>query len=217
MSEAVGFDVDQKKNPTDVLVQFESGPCNGFLGLSAKATKGKTDIGFKNPGLGTIDKNLDLNLCEKYETQICSIVSKMNLPQTAKERKEHIRANSYIQKQTHDIGVKLLAEFRDSLYNRMLTMNQEDLKNYIIDDWMDAKESNVPYVKVTGFGNGTAEVCNPLDNPKLVAIKTQLISLHKVGNESIGVQAGDVKVCKGRFKFESEKMASSIKMSMEPW
>ena len=41
MSSAVGKDVDQKKNPTDILVLFTSGPADGFLGLSAKATKTK--------------------------------------------------------------------------------------------------------------------------------------------------------------------------------
>ena len=39
----------KKKNPTDVLVEFTKG---GFLGLSAKSTSGKGDIGFKNPGVG---------------------------------------------------------------------------------------------------------------------------------------------------------------------
>lgn len=62
MSAAVGTEVDQRKNPTDVLILFDKGPANGFLGLSAKATQTKGDIGFKNPGLGTIDKNLGLSL-----------------------------------------------------------------------------------------------------------------------------------------------------------
>ena len=51
----VGVDVDQRKNPTDVLVEFNLG---GFLGLSAKSTSGKGDIGFKNPGVGTVDSDL---------------------------------------------------------------------------------------------------------------------------------------------------------------
>ena len=39
----------------------------------------------------------------------------------------------------------------------------------------------------------------------------------KVGNESIGVKAGNKKILKMRFKYESEKLASSMKMSGDPW
>ena len=46
LSKAVGYEVDSRKNPTDVLALFSDGQ---FLGLSAKSTKGKGDIGFKNP------------------------------------------------------------------------------------------------------------------------------------------------------------------------
>jgi hypothetical protein len=67
MSSAVGEEVDQKKNPTDILVKFTSGPHNGFLGLSAKATKTKGDIGFKNPGVGTVDKSLQIDLAGIYK------------------------------------------------------------------------------------------------------------------------------------------------------
>jgi len=67
MSSAVGRQVDQKKNPTDILVKFTNGPADGFLGLSAKATQGKGDIGFKNPGIGTIDRALGLKLADEYK------------------------------------------------------------------------------------------------------------------------------------------------------
>jgi hypothetical protein len=67
MTSAVGRFVDQKKNPTDILVKFNDGPADGFLGLSAKATQGSGDIGFKNPGVGTIDTNLTMSLANEYK------------------------------------------------------------------------------------------------------------------------------------------------------
>ena len=45
----------------------------------------------------------------------------------------------------------------------------------------------------------------------------QKISFEPVGNESIGVKAGTKKILKMRFKYESEKVASSLKMSGDPW
>ena len=102
MKSAVGYDVDQKKNPTDILVKFTEGPCDGFLGLSAKATQGKSDIGFKNPGIGTIDRNLKMNLSDEYNNQLEQTIRKFALPESAQKRKEYIRANSGIKKQTEE-------------------------------------------------------------------------------------------------------------------
>jgi hypothetical protein len=58
---------------------------------------------------------------------------------------------------------------------------------------------------------------DPLKNEKLEALSKYKISLEKVGNESIGVMAGTKKIMKIRFKFESEKMASSVKLSGDPY
>ena len=77
-----------------------------------------------------------------------------------------------------------------------------------------------PYIKVTGMGSRppyTAKVEDPLANPKMKKLREEKISLEKVGNESIGIKAGNTKIMKMRFKFESEKLASSLKMSGEPW
>lgn len=220
MKAAVGYEVDQKKNPTDILVKFTSGPCDGFLGLSAKATKGKGDIGFKNPGIGTIDRALNLKLGAMYKEVLASVIKKFKLPESATERKAYIRANPGIKKKTEEIGVQLLAELRTQLALKLMHMKQATLYKYLLNDWMDADVVKPPYVKVTGQGNKEpykAVVMDPTENEKLSALGKYTISLQKVGNESIGVMAGDKKIMKIRFKFESEKMASSIKLSGEPW
>lgn len=220
LSSAVGTPVDQRKNPTDILVKFSAGPTNGFLGLSAKATKGTGDIGFKNPGLGTVDKNLNLKLANEYANQLAQTIKKFSLPEAAEARKSYIRANPGIKSKTEDIGVKILAAMRDEMFDRLLRFNQKDLLKYLLTDWMDAEILYPPYVKVTGQGNQPpykAVVMDPTDNEKLSALSKYKISLEKVGNESIGVKAGDKKIMKMRFKFESEKMASSVKLSGDPW
>lgn len=220
MKAAVGYEVDQKKNPTDILVKFTKGPCDGFLGLSAKATKGKGDIGFKNPGIGTIDRALNLKLGAFYKEVLDKVIKEFKLPESATARKAYIRANPGIKKQTEQIGVKILAELRVQLILKMMHMKQATLYKYLLNDWMDADIVKPPYVKVTGQGNKEpykAVVMDPTENEKLSALGKYPISLQKVGGESIGVMAGDKKIMKIRFKFESEKMASSIKLSGEPW
>jgi hypothetical protein len=77
-----------------------------------------------------------------------------------------------------------------------------------------------PYIKVTGMGSKppyTAAAMDPLNNEKLKALRSKEIVLSKIGNESIGVKAGNKQIMKMRFKFESEKLASSLKMSGDPW
>lgn len=220
MTQAVGYPVDQKKNPTDVLVKFSSGPADGFLGLSAKATQGSGDIGFKNPGLGTVDRNLNMKLANEYENQLKQTIKKFALPEAAAARKAYIRANAGIKKQTEEIGVKILAAMRDEMLVRLNKFKQPELIKYLLSDWMDAEIVKPPYIKVTGQGNKEpyrAVAMDPTKNEKLDALAKYAVTLEKVGNESIGVKAGDKKIMKIRFKFESEKMASSVKLSGDPW
>lgn len=211
---------DSRKNPTDVLVKFSGGPADGFLGLSAKATKTNGEIGFKNPGLGTVDKSLNINLQQEYKNQETQLIAKYKLPPNAQTRKEHIRKNPAIKAQTEAIGVQILAAMRAVLFNRLKKMSNGDLLKYLLNDWMDADLLYPPYVKVTGQGSKPpykAVVMDPTNNPKLEALRKYPITLELVGNESIGVSAGGKKIMKMRFKFESEKMASSVKMSGDPW
>lgn len=220
MSKAVGYVVDQRKNPTDVLIKFSSGPCDGFLGLSAKATQGSGDIGFKNPGLGTVDRNLSIKLAMEYDNQLKQTIKKFALPEIAATRKTYIRNNPGIKKQTEEIGVKILSAMRDELFIKLKTFKQPELIKYLLTDWMDAEIMKPPYVKVTGQGNKEpykSVVMDPTKNEKLDALAKYTVTLEKVGNESIGVMAGDKKIMKIRFKFESEKMASSVKLSGDPW
>ena len=220
MTSAVGYYVDQKKNPTDILVQFTSGPSDGFLGLSAKATQTKGDIGFKNPGVGTVDRNLKMKLADLYQTRLDETIQEFTLPKSASERKRYIRGNSGIKKQTEQIGSDVLSEMRDELLKKLGSMSQKKLISYLLSDWMDAEVIQPPYVKVTGKGRKapySADVMDPTKNEKLDALAKYKITLQSVGNESIGVMAGEKKIMKIRFKFESEKMASSVKLSGEPW
>jgi hypothetical protein len=220
MTSAVGEFVDQKKNPTDILVKFNDGPARGFLGLSAKATQGKGDIGFKNPGIGTVDNSLGLTFANQYKLLLEDTIEKYKLPNSAGERKIFIRTNPDIKKETEEIGVKMMADMRDKLLQKLQQFKQEELFKYLLKDWMDAEVLFPPYIKVTGQGKKApyaATVMDPVKNDKLDALSKYPITLEKVGNESIGVKAGDKKIMKIRFKFESEKMASSLKLSGDPW
>lgn len=222
LSRAVGKDVDSRKNPTDILVQFTSGPTNGFLGISAKSTSGSTDIGFKNPGIGTVETTLNINLSDVLTKRTNEAIRKFKLPENAKQRKEFIRSKPTVQKQTQTIGSEVLSKIRDIMFDKLKKLNNKQLRDYILGNWLDASNDLYPpYVKVTGMGSKsgkiTAKVDDPLKNDKLTAILNGQLKVEKVGNESIGLSASSKKILKMRAKFESEKLASTIKFSGDPW
>lgn len=222
LSRAVGREVDSRKNPTDILVQFTSGPAQGFLGVSAKSTSGAGDIGFKNPGIGTVETTLKINLSDILTKKTNEAIRKFKLPENSKQRKEFIRSKPAIQKQTQIIGSELLSKIRDVMFLKLKSMNNNQLRDYILKNWLDASNDLYPpYVKVTGMGKKigsiTAKVDDPLNNEKLTAILKGQLKVEKVGNESIGLYASNKKILKMRAKFESEKLASTIKFSGDPW
>lgn len=213
LASAVGQAVDSRKNPTDILVQFKDGQ---FLGLSAKSTKTQGDIGFKNPGLGTIERALG-KFKPHLETAISELMKKhKDLSASASARKREIRADRKIAADAETLGTKVLNNIRDELYDKLSRMNQKALLQYILDDWMDAKEVYPRYVKVTGMKTG-AKVEDPLANSKIAALSSEPITLSKVGNDSVGIMAGQKRIMKMRAKFESQKLASTIKFSGDPW
>ena len=220
MTKLTGVDVDQRKNPTDTLIKFSTGPSDGWLGLSAKSTKGKGEIGFKNPGAGTVDKKLNIDLVNTYKQILEKTINDLDLPKSTKQRKSFIRANNEIKSKTTKIGTDLMSDLRDKLFTKLDSMSNSDLLDYFLDDWLDANIMYPPYVKVTGKGNKkpfSASLIEPTENEKNEALKSLDFALEKVGNESIGIKAKGKKIFKMRFKFESEKMASSMKLSGESW
>jgi hypothetical protein len=215
LAKAVGQDVNSRKNPTDVLLQFTD---NEFLGVSAKSTKTTGDIGFKNPGIGTVSKNLNIVL-DKFATEAVNKLLKQypDLSSSVSTRKREIRADKNISKTAEELGTKVLNSIRDELYKKLRTMNDSDIKEYLLNDWLDAKNAVYPrYVKVTGMRNAV-KIEDPMANSKVAALSSYDVSVSKIGNDSVGVMAGSKRIMKMRAKFESQKLASSVKFSGDPW
>ena len=217
LSKAVGADVDSRKNPTDTLLQFAD---DSFLGISAKSTKGAGDIGFKNPGIGSLAKALNINLVKYAAGKTKKAMEDFDLPKPQKARKDFLRKNLEIREQTIAIGIKILASLRNALLRHLKGLDQEDIREHIVSVWMDAEESYPYYIKVTGHGKVepfSVSIMDPLDNPKLKALLADPVTVARVGNDSVGILAGGKRIMRIRFKYESEKLASSIKLSGDPW
>ena len=218
LSQAVGKEVSAG-NPTDILFQFDN---EEFLGISAKSTKRAADIGFKNPGVRPIASALGVDLNSIVENESTKAILDLDIPQmTAKERKKFLRSDAALKSAADEIGRKILGMLRDSLYAHLDTMDDDDIRNHILEYWMDAGANYPYYIKVTGRGTDkrgyTATVSDPIKNEKYKALMSEEITVSKVGSDSIGITAGGSRIMKMRFKYESQKLASSLKMSGDPW
>ena len=130
LAAAVGQDVDSRNNPTDVLLQFSD---DGFLGLSAKSTKSKGDIGFKNPGIGSLSSSLGIDLKSVAAKPIMTSIKKLGLANAkgAKDRKliykqmlaQQGKESPEVQK-FHAAGLLILRKLRDALYDHYLDIDQ---------------------------------------------------------------------------------------------
>ena len=201
-------------NPTDILIKFTDGE---FLGISAKSTLKNSDIGFKNPGMGTVERNLGIQLSSYKSEAETKFIETYDLPKGQKDRKAAIRANPEILSKANEIGSAVMSTMRDTLLSTLNSMNDETAKNYLLKDWMDASDVVYPlYIKVTGMRDKVS-VENPLQNDKYANLTVGDIKFSAIGNESIGVMANGKKIMKIRFKFESQKLASSMKLSGDPW
>lgn len=218
LSKAVGFPVDSRDNPTDTLIQFSDGQ---FLGLSAKSKKGKGDIGFKNPGVGTIDAGLNINLKKIVTKHSKEFAKEHGLPDGKRARKLAIRSDPEVVAASNEARNKVLKAVRRALLKKLSSMKNKELQKYCLNSWMDSSAAVLPpYIKVTGHGTKapfSATLHDPLHNDKATAIGSKKITVEKVGNDAVGIRAGGKKIFKMRAKFESQAMASTLKFTGDPW
>jgi len=216
------INIDQRKNPTDILVQFTDGPSDGYLGMSAKSTRGRSDISFKNLGVGSVETDLQIDISSATNQMTDDVIKQLGLPVQMEERKTFIRSNPEIRSLTRQAGTQILEKVRDILFDKLKEFDDEYLKCYILDTWLNASvDKYPPYIKVTGIGKKLgsirARVEHPLDNDKVRSLSQGLIYIEKYGWASVGVSGSDKRVMKIRAKYSSEKLASSLKLMGDPW
>lgn len=214
----VGFKVNQRLNPTDVLVRLSTGK---FYGISAKSTK-TGGAGLKNPGIGTIDRYLGTNLSAIDQKYSKLIVEKYDLPEGKDARKQFLNSNPGVKKRVYEnYSSKALNELRNNYLTVLNTLSQQQVIDFLVTEWLneDPEILKLPYVKITGSGTKlyTASLYDPITNAKSRYLIKGPIVFSPVGNDAVGVTAANQRILKMRFKYASTQLASSLKMSGDPW
>lgn len=223
LSKAVGQPVDSRKNPTDILLVFRDGR---FLGISAKSTKKVSGgIGFKNAGLGTLSKTLNINLPDQITQMEKEASEKLHVKGTMLSdvgkaiRKQLIRSNHEVQLQANQFGARILNVIRDTILERYKTMSQEELRNHFTSVWMNADNVFPPWIKCTGHGsNGkySASIEEPNKNDTIELLNSGELRVSPTGNATLVISGNGKKLFLIRAKWESQALASALKFSAEP-
>lgn len=219
LGRAVGYKVDSDKNPTDTLLRFSDGK---FLGLSAKATKRNKVVGFKNPGLGTVDRHLGTNLEQIFKQAELEFADTFNLDVSRVKRKSQIKANRKLVSAANVARDVLLETMRKELLTKMKRIPQKNLQHYLIHELMDASTLiNPGYIKVTGKGTRhpySATVVDPFKNDDVEMIQNRSrIKIETAGKTGVGVSVKSSPILKIRPKFRDQAMASPMNFSVDQW
>jgi hypothetical protein len=213
-------DFSYDKNPSDVVVQFSDGK---FLGISIKTFNSinSSALTFLNSGTKAIERDLGVDIRTKFKQLENKYVEELNLPKNLKDRKIYIRENIELQEQTKIIGISIRRNIRDDIIKELNKLSQEDAKEYILKKWLKSDEKIFPpYVRVICIGESepfTIKIQDPIKNEKIEALNTSKIIFEEVGDLSIGIKAGDMKIFKIRLKYSSESLVGQLKFSGESW
>ena len=229
---------ESKNNPTDILVEFRTSTryADPHLGLSAKSLL-KTltqEAPVKNPGMTKIEtfigkpkafqNILEKGIADAHAASSIPYGTKYLNEQKCKELK-NAKDPEWIAL-TNKYVPQILGGCRDILKTSLESMNDIDVKMYILDELLDT-DKLPKYVKVTGRSDAnlsvvTATVDDPLNNAKYDALvkKNLPLSYEELGGKTgytIGVKAGSKQILQIRFKFSSTQLATGMKMSVAPW
>jgi hypothetical protein len=208
-------------NPSDVLYEING---TEYLGISAKSTKTKQKIGFKNHGVGWLVEELGLNI-DKINKSVENFIVGNKLSRTAAMRKKFLRApeNKDIRIAAEKHADQIVNQLRDILLERLKELPVAELRAHLYTHWLDASPTVYPYyVQSTGYGmpgkSYGAMIMDPINNEKYKSLMGEDVEIVPVGTNSIGIKSvNGTKIMKIRFKYADQKLASSLKLSGDPW
>jgi len=120
-----GIQLSSIEDPFQFLVQFSSGPANGYIGVSLNYFIGKKkQLSIKCPTLESIDKSLKTTLFKD--------------------------SKALILKQKKDKKINILKELKNELYDTLSNLKPNELLCHIVDLWVDADVTYPPFVRIIG-------------------------------------------------------------------
>lgn len=184
----VGMQICSNQDPFEVLVQFNSGPANGYIGICFNYFVGKKKaLSLKCPTLEDIDKSS----------------AKTTLVKDCK---------ALVLKQKKDKKINVLKELKDELYFKLASMKPDNLLCHMLDHWIDADIVYPPFVRIIAKNYQEpfiAEVYHFVSDKKAECISNYGIQLKNLKNciEVVSDNTHIVNIC---FEFDEDKSDCAI-------
>jgi hypothetical protein len=208
-------------HPADMLVVINGTLTRDrhWLGVSLKSRSGAAGSGLKNPGLGTVESALSVELKSLVHEAVGTITKLYQLPESQDARKKAIRADLvHVAPMTRAMGTQVLQDVRNRILGALtVSCSQEMIRSFLTQHLLDCGTEILPkYVRLTGTGNLKDGFTAEVHDPYRVNL-TGPLTVVAIGNDTIGFQNNGARVCLLRAKFESEKLASTLKFSVDVW
>lgn len=221
LSRVIGRQINENINRTKVLLQFNSGPADGYLGLTSEATGGNANIGLKNPNIEDIEKALGLDLYAIVKQSEGEFADRYGLSQIFAKRKVQIQTNPLIKEYAVKKGDEVIQQLKNAVLEKLNSMSNIELRDFLLQTWLEAADQIYPpFIKAVGLGVKppfTARLESALFNPKLKGVIGSQISVVSFGRNYIGIKAADKQILRLEIKYKTQKMASPIEMTGMAW
>lgn len=197
-------------HPADLLLTLGTG---GRLGVSCKSRLiGKEGAGLKNPGLSVVSRYLGVDLQANVDAAVARACAQWSLPDNALERKTYLRAHPELRATTVADGIAVLQGIRDTILHGFPV---ERIEEFLMTECLTARVQP-PYIRVVGYKTADGHYHAKIVDPYRVDLRGPY-RLQPVGRDGVGFVAHGAHVCIVRVKWESEKLASTVKFSVDEW
>ena len=220
--------LSDKNNQSDIIVKGKDAQGNPVqYGVSLKvatsnSTKYPNDIPFFNGGLGKEAARFGATgVVDDFKKETQDALKELGITATgAANIKKEIRGNEETKKKADAAGKKIMANIRDKMVKSLEGKDTEQMRELFstMTGAPTGDGQKLPTLKLTGYANGkrTTKIEDSLNGTVPMAIRTaEDFQFEPVGDTSFRVMADGVPVMKVRFKWESQALGSSMKISGE--
>ena len=220
--------LSDKNNQSDIIVKGKDANGNPVqYGVSlkvatSKSTKYPNDIPFFNGGLGKEAARFGADgVVDDFKKETQAALKDLGITATgAANIKKEIRGNEETKKKADEAGRKIMANIRDKMVKSLEGKDVDQMRDLFstMTGAPTGDGQKLQTLKLTGYANGprTTKIEDSLNGTVPMAIRTaEDFQFEPVGDTSFRVMADGVPVMKVRFKWESQALGSSMKISGE--
>ena len=229
LAKATGLEgLSDKNNQSDIIVKGKDANGNPTqYGISLKvatsnSTKYPKDIPFFNGGLGKEAARFGaMDVVDNFKNETKEALASLGVTETgAAKIKKALRADPELKKKADAEGKKIMKNIRDDMMKSLEGKDVERMRELFstMTGAPTGDGQKLQTLKLTGYANGKrkTKIEDSLNGSVPMAIRSaETFEFEPSGDTAFKVLADGVPIMKMRFKWESQALGSSMKISGE--